>query len=47
MLVLVPAGAELVTAPALGQAWEALGQARVQGSAERPVRQPLVQVLVT
>jgi hypothetical protein len=47
MLVLVPVWAELVTAPELGQAWEAPGQARVSGWAERPVRQPLVQVSVT
>ena len=47
MLVLVPARAELVTALALGQAWEARGQARVQDWAERPARQQSVQAVVT
>jgi hypothetical protein len=47
MLVRVPARAELVTALALGQAWEAPAQARVWGWAERPARQQLVWVLVT
>jgi hypothetical protein len=46
-LVLVQA--EPATAPVLGQgqAWEAVGQARVWGWAEHPVRQRLVQVRVT
>ena len=47
MLALVPVRAELATAPALGQAREAAGQARVWGWAEHPVRQRLVQVRVT
>ena len=47
MLALVPVRAELVTAPALGQAREAPGQARVSGWVKRPVRQRLVQVRVT
>jgi hypothetical protein len=47
MLVRVPVQAELGTALALGQIQEAPGQARVWGSAERPARQQLVQVLVT
>jgi hypothetical protein len=38
MLVRVPVLAELVAAPVLGQALEALGQARVWGWAERPGR---------
>jgi hypothetical protein len=47
MLVRVPVRAELVTALALGQAWEAPAQARVWGWAERPARERLVRVLVT
>jgi hypothetical protein len=47
MLALVPVRAELATAPGLGQAWEAEGQARVWGWAEHQVRQGLVQVQVT
>jgi hypothetical protein len=47
MLALVPVQAEPATAPVLGQAWEAVGQARVWGWAEHPVRQRLFQVRVT
>ena len=47
MLVLVPVRAEVVMAPALGQAWEAPGQVQVWGWAKRLARQQLVQVLVT
>ena len=47
MLVRVPVRADLVTALALGQAWEAPAQARVWGWAERPARERLVRVLVT
>lgn len=46
-LARVPVLAELVTALGLDQAWEAPGQAPVWGWAERPVRQRLIQVLVT
>jgi hypothetical protein len=44
-LVPVRARAELVMALVLGQAWEAPGQARVWGWAERPVRQRLVPLV--
>ena len=44
MLVPVPVQAELASAPALDQAWEAAGLARGRGWAERPVLQRLVQV---
>jgi hypothetical protein len=40
--LLVPASGELVTAIALGQAWETLGPAQGRGGAEHPIRQPLV-----
>lgn len=45
--MLVVVRAELVTALASDQAWEAPGQARVWGWAERPARERLVRVLVT
>jgi len=45
MLVPAPVGAELASALALDQAWEAAGLALVSGWAERPVRQQLEQVL--
>ncbi len=46
MLVLVLVRAELARALASGQVWEAPGQARVSGWAERPARQRLLQELV-
>lgn len=45
MLAPVPVGAELASAPALDQAWEAADLAVVSGWAEHPVRQHLEQGL--
>jgi|GraSoiStandDraft_29_1057270.scaffolds.fasta_scaffold891110_1 hypothetical protein len=46
LLARVRAQAELATARAQGQAWEAPGRARERGWGVHPVRQRLVQVLL-